>query len=200
MNHVTELRVYYNKQYNPCVPILNEHTFEFLSRSPEQTRRIGMRLGGLLLAGDLICLQGDLGAGKTTLVQGMAQGWGSSDSVSSPTFVLVNEYRRPDGARLFHLDAYRLESGPEAAELDIDSLLADGALIIEWPERMGPILPSESLWVNLDYRAEEQRQMFFKARGQRYDSMLADLRQTMFAASHDLSGKSRARGTNGGAA
>lgn len=161
------------------MPILNEHTFEFLSRSPEQTRRIGMRLGGLLSAGDLICLQGDLGAGKTTLVQGMAQGWGSFDSVSSPTFVLVNEYRRPDEARLFHLDAYRLESGPEAAELDIDSMLADGALIIEWPERMESILSPENLWVNLDYRAEEQRQMFFKAKGKRYDNMLAGLRQTI---------------------
>src|SRR5512135_3538255 len=104
------------------MPILNARTLEFFSRSPDQTRRLGVRLGALLQPGDLICLSGDLGAGKTTLVQGVAQGWGSLDTVSSPTFVLVNEYRRPDGAFLFHLDAYRLESEPEAAELDIDGL------------------------------------------------------------------------------
>ena len=91
------------------MPILDEHTLDFVSKSPDQTRRIGMRLGALLQAGDLICLQGDLGAGKTTLVQGMAQGWGTLDSVSSPTFVLVNVYRRADETQFFHMDAYRIE-------------------------------------------------------------------------------------------
>jgi tRNA threonylcarbamoyladenosine biosynthesis protein TsaE len=165
------------------VPILDEHTFEFLSRSPEQTRRIGMRLGGLLQSGDLICLQGDLGAGKTTLVQGVAQGWGSLDAVSSPTFILVNEYRRPDGGHLFHMDAYRLESGPEAAELDLDSMMVDGALIVEWPERVDSILPGHRLRIHLEYVAEEQRQMRFEAHGARPDRVLSDLRQTMFGAS-----------------
>jgi tRNA threonylcarbamoyladenosine biosynthesis protein TsaE len=177
------LAVRYSLTYNPCVPILDEHTFEFLSRSPEQTRRIGMRLGSLLQSGDLICLEGDLGAGKTTFVQGMAQGWGSLDAVSSPTFILVNEYRRPDGGQLFHMDAYRLESAPEAAELDLDSMMARGALIVEWPERVGSILPAGHLWINLDYVAEEQRQMRFKANGARYNHVLSDLRQTMFGVS-----------------
>ena len=112
------------------MPILDAHMLEFFSRSPEQTRRIGMRLGALLKAGDIICLQGDLGAGKTTFTQGLAQGWGSLDSVSSPTFILVNLYRRADGEQLFHLDAYRLDSVPEAEELELDSMLAEGALII----------------------------------------------------------------------
>ncbi len=162
------------------MPILDEHTFEFFSRSPEQTRRIGMRLGSLLLRGDLICLQGDLGAGKTTLVQGIGQGWGSLDGISSPTFVLVNEYRRADHSRLFHLDAYRLESGLEAAELDLDLMLDEGALIIEWPERVGSVLPGEELRVHLDYVADEQRQMRFKAQGGRYDQVIADLQQSLF--------------------
>jgi tRNA threonylcarbamoyladenosine biosynthesis protein TsaE len=176
----SSLAVPYRLTYNLCVPILDEHTFEFFSRSPEQTRRIGMRLGGVLEPGDLVCLQGELGAGKTTLVQGVAQGWGSLDPVSSPTFVLVNEYRRPDGSQLFHMDAYRLESGAEAAELDLDWMLAQGALVIEWPERVQGILPADALRVYLDAVAEEQRQMRFNARGTRYDHVLAQLQRTMF--------------------
>ena len=128
--------------YNPCVPILDQHTFDFFSLSPDQTRRIGARLGNRLECGDLVCLQGDLGAGKTTLVQGMAQGWGSLDGVTSPTFVLVNEYRRPDGGLMFHLDAYRLDSVLEAEELDIDRMVGEGALVVEWPERVRSALPS----------------------------------------------------------
>ena len=162
------------------MPILDEHTFEFFSRSPEQTRSIGMRLGGVLEPGDLVCLQGELGAGKTTLVQGMAQGWGSLDPVSSPTFVLVNEYRRSDGSRLFHMDAYRLESGAEAAELDIDWMLAEGALVIEWAERVQTILPGHALKISLQPLAEEQRQMLFNAHGSRYDRILALLQRNMF--------------------
>ncbi|HNO86433.1 MAG TPA: tRNA (adenosine(37)-N6)-threonylcarbamoyltransferase complex ATPase subunit type 1 TsaE, partial [Anaerolineales bacterium] len=84
------------------MPILDSHTIEFFSRSPEQTRRIGMRIGAGLKAGDVICLQGNLGAGKTTFVQGLAQGWGSLDSVSSPTFILVSQYRRANGDRRKH--------------------------------------------------------------------------------------------------
>src|SRR6266545_5006523 len=118
------------------MPILDAHTMDFFSRGPEQTRRIGLRLGGALQVGDVICLQGDLGAGKTTFVQGVAQGWGSLDSVSSPTFILVNVYRRGDEARLFHMDSYRLDSTLEAEELDLDSMLAEGAMLIEWPERI----------------------------------------------------------------
>lgn len=164
------------------MPILDEHTLDFFTRSPEQTRRIGMRLGGQLKAGDVICLQGDLGAGKTTFTQGLAQGWGSSDSVSSPTFVLVNLYRRPNGESLFHLDAYRLDSIPEAEELDFDSMLADGALIIEWPEKLGTLIPENRLLIELDHIAEEQRRMRIHARGKRYDELLDLIRQSMFGA------------------
>ncbi len=159
--------------------ILDAHMLEFFSRSPEQTRRIGMRLGSLLTAGDVICLQGDLGAGKTTFTQGLAQGWGSLDSVSSPTFILVNLYRRADGAQLFHLDAYRLDSVPEAEELDLDFMLAEGALIIEWPERLGDLIPKEHLHIRLDHLSEEHRQMNFHAYGKRYDDLLNSIRHAM---------------------
>lgn len=165
------------------MPILDAHTLEFFSRSPEQTRRVGMRLGGILREGDILCLQGELGAGKTTFVQGLAQGWGSLDLVSSPTFILVNIYRRADAKQFFHLDAYRLNSVPEAEELDLESMLEQGPLVIEWPERMGDLIPKNRLWVDFDYMSDEHRQMVFKASGKHYDSLLNEIRRTMFGAS-----------------
>ena len=162
------------------MPILDAHTLDFFSRSPEQTRRIGLRLGGALQAGDVICLQGDLGAGKTTFVQGVALGWGSLDSVSSPTFILVNVYRRNDEARLFHMDAYRLDSTPEAEELDFDSMLAEGAMLIEWPERIDGLVPDERLWINFEHLDEEEREMKFKSTGKRYDDLLETIRHAAY--------------------
>jgi tRNA threonylcarbamoyladenosine biosynthesis protein TsaE len=162
------------------MPILDAHTLDFFSRSPEQTRRIGMRLGSSLRPGDVICLQGDLGAGKTTFVQGLAQGWGTLDSVSSPTFIIVNLYRRADGAQLFHMDAYRLDSTSEAEELDLESMLTQGPLLIEWPERIQGLIPPERIWLEMEYLADEHRQMRFKSRGKRYDTLLAELRHTLF--------------------
>jgi tRNA threonylcarbamoyladenosine biosynthesis protein TsaE len=164
------------------MPILDPHAFEFFSKSPEQTRRIGMRLGALLQPGDLICLQGDLGAGKTTLVQGVAQGWGALDEVSSPTFVLVNTYRRANTGQMFHFDAYRIESLAEAEELDLDSLLAQGSLFVEWPERVEAILPRERLWAFLEYESDEHRTLRFSARGSRYESILDELRLKIYGA------------------
>jgi len=162
------------------MPILDAHTVEVFSHSPEQTRRVGMRLGALLQPGDLVCLQGELGAGKTTLVQGVAQGWGSLDPVSSPTFVLVNLYRRPEGSELFHLDAYRLDSATEAEELDIDGMLARGALVVEWPERVASALPREGLWAAFDIADGDQRDLRFDPRGTRYEGLLNTLRRGLY--------------------
>jgi tRNA threonylcarbamoyladenosine biosynthesis protein TsaE len=148
-------------------------SYTFLSPSPEKTRRLGMRLGALLQPGDVVCLQGELGAGKTTFVQGLAQGWGSLDAVSSPTFVIVNMYRRPDGGRLFHFDTYRLESAPEAEELDLDAMLFQGPLVIEWPERMETVLPAERLWVTLEYVDDASRRLNFQPQGTHYQELLA---------------------------
>ncbi|MBV6396513.1 MAG: tRNA threonylcarbamoyladenosine biosynthesis protein TsaE [Anaerolineales bacterium] len=160
--------------------VLDIHSLDFISRSPEQTRRIGIRLGGLLKAGDLICLQGNLGAGKTTFVQGMAQGWGAFDSVSSPTFVLVNVYRRAGGGQIFHMDAYRIQSAPEAQELDLGSMQGEGPVLIEWADRIEGVLPFDRLWVNFEHVADEQRDLRFRAVGRRHDEILSSLRHSMF--------------------
>jgi tRNA threonylcarbamoyladenosine biosynthesis protein TsaE len=100
--------------------------------------------------------------------------------VTSPTFILVNEYRRLDDSLLFHMDAYRLESPGEASELDIDRMLAEGALIVEWPERVQDALPRRRLSIQMEYIAEEQRRMQFRADGARYDQVAARIQRTMF--------------------
>ncbi|OGO27255.1 MAG: tRNA (adenosine(37)-N6)-threonylcarbamoyltransferase complex ATPase subunit type 1 TsaE [Chloroflexi bacterium RBG_16_54_11] len=162
------------------MPILDSHSLEIISRSAEQTRRVGMRLGALLKPGDLVALVGDLGSGKTTLVQGIAAGWGSLDPVSSPTFVIVNVYRHSDGLRLFHLDAYRLDGPKEALDLDLDIMLDQGPMVVEWAERVQPVLPEEGLWVHLNYIDDVQRDLIFSARGQNYEALLARFRKLIY--------------------
>lgn len=162
------------------MPIFSDNSLDFTSRSADQTRRLGMRLGTLLRVGDVIALTGDLGSGKTTFIQGVAQGWGSTDAVSSPTFVLVNQYRRPDGAKLHHMDAYRMESALEAEDLDIDTMLESGSLLVEWAERIAPVLPQEQLTLEMTWVADEQRNMLFIPRGKRYQEILAEFRRLAF--------------------
>ncbi|OGO10969.1 MAG: tRNA (adenosine(37)-N6)-threonylcarbamoyltransferase complex ATPase subunit type 1 TsaE [Chloroflexi bacterium RBG_19FT_COMBO_50_10] len=162
------------------MPILDSHSLEIISRSTEQTRRVGMRLGALLQPGDLVALVGDLGSGKTTLVQGVVAGWGSFDPVSSPTFVIVNVYRHTDGLRFFHLDAYRLNGSTEALELDLESMLDQGPMIVEWAERVQTVLPDQGLWVHLNYIDEVQRDLIFSARGQYYEELLSRFRKLVY--------------------
>jgi tRNA threonylcarbamoyladenosine biosynthesis protein TsaE len=159
------------------MPILDARALEFFSRSPEQTRRLGMRLGTMLCTGDVLCLSGELGSGKTTFVQGLAQGWGSLDGVTSPTFVLVNLYRKPGGESLYHLDAYRLQNAAEAEDLDITLMLENGPLVIEWPERIEAVVPKERLLVKMSWVADEQRALVFLPEGSRYEQMLAEFRR-----------------------
>lgn len=161
------------------MPILDANSFEFFSHSVDQTRRLGLRLGMMLKPSDLVCLSGDLGSGKTTLVQGIAQGWGTTDSVTSPTFVLVNEYRRPDGQVLSHMDAYRLECALEAEDLDPQLMLDKGALVIEWAERIREILPGEYAWIDLKWVSDEQRNLVFTPRGDHYHTLVDNLRKTV---------------------
>jgi len=161
------------------MPILARDAFEFFSRSAEQTQRLGTRLGSLLQPGDLVCLSGDLGSGKTTMVQGIARGWGSVDPVTSPTFVLVNVYRRMDGLQLNHLDAYRLQNASEGEDLDLDELLDGKSLLVEWPEHIQGALPPDCLLVKLTWMADEQRGMVITAKGEHYNEMLNQFKQSV---------------------
>ena len=162
--------------------VIEKGSFEVISRSPTQTRRIGMRLGEMLEPGDVIGLEGNLGAGKTTLVQGIASGWGSYDSVSSPTYVLVNVYRRLDRKQLFHLDAFRLTSPEEAIDLDIDAMLDQGPLLVEWADRIEEALPEDFLWINMRFINDEQRDFIVHARGDRHKNLLERFREEIYGA------------------
>lgn len=164
------------------MPILKPHAFEFFSHSSEQTMRVGVRLGSLLQTGDVVCLEGDLGSGKTTLVRGIAQGWGSADRVSSPTYVIVNQYRHPNKTVLCHCDAYRLNPDEplDNAILEIDQVLDNGVLVMEWAERMKDSLPKENLWIDMDYINDEQRHLVFTPNGKQYEQLLKKLQKALF--------------------
>jgi len=162
--------------------VIEKGSFEVISRSPNQTRRIGMRLGELLLPGDVIGLEGNLGAGKTTIAQGIASGWGSYDSVSSPTYVLVNVYRRLDQNQLFHLDAFRLNGPDEAVDLDIDAMLDQGPLLVEWADKIKDALPEDYLWINMRLINDEQRDFIVHARGERHKRLLERFKEDIYGA------------------
>jgi tRNA threonylcarbamoyladenosine biosynthesis protein TsaE len=166
-------------------PILDEHTLEFVSRSPTQTRRLGARLGALLKGGETICLEGSLGAGKTCLAQGIGRGWGVSQTLISPTFVLVREYARPgDAVKLYHVDLYRISGAEEALTLGVDEFLGDKKAIclIEWAERSRSLMPEEHLWVQLEISDPMRRAMYFTAQGKRHTDLLHEFRRAAFGA------------------
>jgi tRNA threonylcarbamoyladenosine biosynthesis protein TsaE len=164
------------------MPILNENSIEFFSHSPDQTKRVGIYLGGLLKKGDTICFEGDLGTGKTTFVQGLVQGWGALNQVTSPTFVLINEYTHPDGSKMQHLDAYRLKNEYEAEMLDFSQILEDNILVVEWSERIKKILPEECLWIQMRWMGVEQRHLYITAHGNRHQDIMKKLRKQLYGA------------------
>ncbi|HRN50661.1 MAG TPA: tRNA (adenosine(37)-N6)-threonylcarbamoyltransferase complex ATPase subunit type 1 TsaE [Anaerolineales bacterium] len=162
------------------MPILTAGATEVFSNSPEQTRRLGMQLGELLAPGDVLWLEGDLGSGKTTLVQGIAAGWGSADNVTSPTFVLINVYRRPGRAQLAHMDAYRLESADDAEQLDLDFQIEQGPLIVEWAPRIAAALPAEKLRLALSTVDETRRHILIEPNGERYQEIVLAFKAAVY--------------------
>lgn len=115
-----------------------------MTASPEETEAAAARLGAHLRRGDLLLLEGPLGAGKTTFVRGLARGLGSQAHVMSPTFQLVRIYAGP--LQLAHADLYRLEHGAGIADLGLDQLLDEGVVVVEWGDRMrAPAAPRVTL-------------------------------------------------------
>lgn len=121
------------------------------------TMAAGARLAGLLRAGDVIAMTGDLGAGKTTLVRGLLEALGHDGEVPSPTFAIVQPYEDVDPP-VWHADLYRVEDAAELAELGLDSL-GDGVLVVEWPERAGQGAWPEALRLSLEILGPKRRRL-----------------------------------------
>ncbi len=140
---------------------------EMATWSPEATRELAARLSEVSAPGDVVCLWGDLGAGKTVFAKGFGVGLGIEDTISSPTFVLMAEYagRLP----LFHIDLYRLASATEALDGGLlDDRQSTGVVLIEWPDRLGDALPPDRLDVRIDGE-DEPRRIRLDARGSGYE-------------------------------
>jgi tRNA threonylcarbamoyladenosine biosynthesis protein TsaE len=135
-------------------------TTTHLTRSEDETAAVGRQLAASLGAGDVVLLSGDLGAGKTAFVKGIAEGLGAlRDDVSSPTFTLMQEYR---GGRvtLYHVDLYRLDDPREVDDLGLDEVAAGGVLAIEWAEKLPARLdPSHSIVVRLEHAGGDHRRI-----------------------------------------
>jgi len=137
---------------------------ELVSTSPEATRDFASRLAAAAQAGDVVCLWGELGAGKTVFAKGFGAGLGVTDTISSPSFVLMGEYlgRLP----LFHIDLYRLSSAQEAFDGGLlDDRQAAGVVLIEWPNRLGSALPEDRLDVRIEGGADAPRTLRLEAHG-----------------------------------
>lgn len=131
----------------------------FISNSPEETFELGRTFAARLRAGDVVALDGDLGAGKTQFVKGLAAGLGHGGDVTSPTFTLVHEYT---GGRLalFHFDFYRLETGDDALQIGLDDYLdARGVLAIEWAGKFPEVLPAATHWLRFHAGAGDARRI-----------------------------------------
>ncbi|HAH45132.1 tRNA (adenosine(37)-N6)-threonylcarbamoyltransferase complex ATPase subunit type 1 TsaE [Gimesia sp.] len=151
-----------------------EWTFE--STSELETQRLGKKLAETLTPGTVIALNGNLGAGKTRLVQAIATALGVDPAeVTSPTFVLIQEYqgRLP----LYHFDTYRLRDTDEFLELGADDLLySDGVCLIEWADKVKEVLPGDLLQINIEHTSQTARTFRFQGQGARSEQIIARLK------------------------
>lgn len=146
------------------------------THSAEETRSLGQKLGKLLRPGDFVALTGDLGAGKTQFTQGIAAGLGVEEAAVSPTYTLINEYE--GRCPVYHFDVYRLDRIDEMEDLGYEEYFyGQGVTIVEWADRIRPLLPKDYLWVEI-YKLEgqeQEREFKFAARGRRSENILKEL-------------------------
>lgn len=146
------------------------------TRSSSETERLGQLLGSRLERGMFIALRGELGGGKTCFTRGIAAGAvpQSAHLVASPTFAIMNEY--PGPPTVYHFDFYRLGSCHEIAELGFEEFFeGDGICIVEWPERLGELLPLDHLSITFEHAGDDQRTITLESFGKRHEPLLDDL-------------------------
>ena len=128
---------------------------------PDETRRVGETLGAEVQAGDVVLLSGELGAGKTVFVQGVARGMGYEGQVSSKSFVIMGEYSGRQ--KLYHADLYRLDEPEQVEDLGLGEMTEDGVLVVEWPERGDWALPEGDGLVRFEVAGEQERVLTIQA-------------------------------------
>ena len=148
---------------------------EIILNGLEETKEFGIKLGRLLDGGDILCLNGDLGAGKTTLTKSIGLGLGVTDYITSPTFALINEYtgRNP----VYHFDVYRLENVEDLYDLGFDEYFySKGVSIIEWAEKIERFLPKERIVLDIEKGKDiDERVINITGYGNRYTEILKEL-------------------------
>ena len=145
-------------------------TATFETTSPAETRRLGRQLAMLLQAGDVILLQGELGAGKTCFAQGIGAGLKVAEVVKCSSFVLVNEYN--GRLHVYLADLFRLEDPQQVFELGLEENARDGLLLVEWPDRAPQELPAEHLIARFETTGAKSRRIEFEASGEHYETTL----------------------------
>lgn len=146
-----------------------------ISRSPEETQKIGTSIGGLALPGDSFLLVGGLGTGKTCLTQGIAWGLDIKEYAPSPSFVIIRELR--GRLTLYHIDLYRVNRVEELIELGLDDYLyGKGVCVVEWAEKGLSLLPTEHLLIQISYLSDTERSLQLKPSGERYYRLLEQLK------------------------
>ncbi len=147
--------------------------FKIESCAASETQAFGKRLAKKLRPGDTLCCYGGLGAGKTTLIKGIADGLNiKSDYVHSPTFTLMNIYEHGK-IPLYHFDLYRIERAEQMFDIGYEEFLyGDGIAVVEWSEHFGVLLPKERLEIHLTHKSAEKRGIVLKAFGERYKKLI----------------------------
>ncbi|UII56227.1 tRNA (adenosine(37)-N6)-threonylcarbamoyltransferase complex ATPase subunit type 1 TsaE [Cytobacillus spongiae] len=148
--------------------------FELKTSTPEETMEFSKRLGQLLQAGDVLTLEGDLGAGKTTFTKGLAKGLDIAKTVNSPTFTIIKEYR--GRLPLYHMDVYRVEDSFE--DLGFDEYFdGEGVTVVEWAHLIQEQLPKELLEIQLFHGEEDSRRIQMMPHGKRYEELCKEIFQ-----------------------
>lgn len=152
---------------------------DLVSDSLQETQEFGASLGQLLRGGELICLEGELGSGKTTFIQGIGRGLGVDGPITSPTFTLVNEYRG-ENLTFYHVDLYRVESLREIIASGLDGLFfGDGVCAIEWAKKAREIVPLERLWITLRHGGGRRRLISLEAQGSTYETIVGSFQRRL---------------------
>ncbi|WP_411682425.1 tRNA (adenosine(37)-N6)-threonylcarbamoyltransferase complex ATPase subunit type 1 TsaE [Clostridium thailandense] len=144
---------------------------EFITNNADSTMKLGRKLGHFLKSGDIVCITGDLGAGKTHFTKGVAEGLDIKDPITSPTFTIVNEYE--GRLKLNHFDVYRVSDPDEIEAIGFDEYIFSNAVtIIEWANFIEELIPKEHIWINIKRSPEfgnDYRKIFIEYYGDRYN-------------------------------